>query len=167
MHQIENEMSEALEKKNFTKCNELFEKTKNMFDDLSSKPHVKRYVTYKFYYQRKIFSKFRTIPDNWFFFVICYVSHDERLPSFLRCYTASAVCVRILSQAVDFLQQTKRHLEAVDLRRKLRAQCLYHLSWRGRWSERLALNLDYHLKRPADVIYDTPFCNYLHLINFN
>ena len=46
VHQIENEMSEALEKKNFTKCNELFEKTKNMFDDLSSKPHVKRYVNY-------------------------------------------------------------------------------------------------------------------------
>ena len=86
-----------------------------------------------------------------FIYRISHCSHDRSLPSFLRCFTSVAVCVRVLTQAVDLLQQTKRHERAVELLQMLRKQELYHTSWRGRWCERLSLNLDFHLKKPGDV----------------
>ena len=82
-------------------------------------------------------------------FVAC--RRDASLPSFLRGYTRGAVLVRVLSYGVELLQFTKRYDDAADQLRALLQQRVYHADYRGRWSERLALNLDFHLKRPAEV----------------
>jgi len=80
------------------------------------------------------------------------VRHDENLPHHLRSFTAGAVYVRILTYGVEVLQFTKHYSEAVDQLQQLIGQGVYQLEYRGRWYDRLALNLDYHLKRPMQVL---------------
>ena len=78
-------------------------------------------------------------------------SYDKHLPQHLRLFTAGAVYTRLLTMGVEVLQFTKRYSEAVEQLRFLLNQDVYHVDYRGRWYDRLALNLDYHLKQPLQV----------------
>ncbi|CAL1527691.1 unnamed protein product, partial [Lymnaea stagnalis] len=77
---------------------------------------------------------------------------NNDLPDFLRCYTASSVINRLLSIGVEILQRRKDFSGAVDLLRRLLSQTTYNCSHRGYWWERLALNLDAHLKEPLESL---------------
>ncbi|KAK3608371.1 hypothetical protein CHS0354_030833 [Potamilus streckersoni] len=71
---------------------------------------------------------------------------DKNLPMFLRSYTPLYVYYRVRSQAVDILQRSKKYMEAVHLLQELLSQTVYCPNSRGWWWDRLALNLDVHLK---------------------
>ena len=73
----------------------------------------------------------------------------------LRRFTAPWLYTKMCSRGVDLLQRSKKYVQAVELLRQLLAQNEFCPSHRGRWWERLALNLDQHLKRPAEVILIT------------
>ncbi|XP_010881996.2 fanconi-associated nuclease 1 [Esox lucius] len=79
-------------------------------------------------------------------------SHQENLPVFLRCFTTGWAYTRILSRGVEILQRLHRYQEAVDELRSLLAQSFYCPDSRGRWWDRLALNLQQHLKLPEQAI---------------
>ncbi|XP_052242261.1 fanconi-associated nuclease 1-like isoform X2 [Dreissena polymorpha] len=84
-----------------------------------------------------------------------YVKWDASLPLFLRCYTAGWVYTRVHTQGLETLQRARRYQEAVDLLEQLLSQDVYGDQYRGLWYERLALNLEAHLKSPdksLDVI---------------
>ncbi|KAM9375726.1 fanconi-associated nuclease 1 [Pholidichthys leucotaenia] len=80
------------------------------------------------------------------------LSHQEELPVFLRCFTAGWAYTRILSRGVEILQRLRRYEEAVEELRSLLLQATYCLDSRGRWWDRLALNLHQHLKTPEQAI---------------
>jgi hypothetical protein len=101
-----------------------------------------KYVELK---QRLCFGCIPTVPYLYDF------RYDMTLPQHLRCFTAGAVYARFLTYGVEVLQFTKRYSEAVDQLRRLLSQTVYHVDYRGRWYDRLALDVDYHLKRPLEV----------------
>ncbi|XP_077988442.1 fanconi-associated nuclease 1-like [Glandiceps talaboti] len=74
---------------------------------------------------------------------------NTSLPMFLRCYTTSWIYTRILGLGVEILQKLRRYGEAVEKLRELLNQDTYCVRARGRWWDRLALNLDQHLKKPS------------------
>ena len=76
---------------------------------------------------------------------------DSKLPLFLRSYTAGTVYTRIDNQGVEILQRLKKYKEAVKLLEELLSQALYCPEYRGHWYDRLALNLDAHLKSQGKV----------------
>ncbi|XP_071794297.1 fanconi-associated nuclease 1-like [Asterias amurensis] len=85
------------------------------------------------------------------------LNHDLSLPVFLRRFTASWTYTRIMYTGVEILQKMRRYPDAVDVLQRLLDQTNYCTASRGRWWERLALNLDQHLKRSEqalDVIKD-------------
>nr|KAG5688741.1 hypothetical protein BaRGS_002065 [Batillaria attramentaria] len=77
---------------------------------------------------------------------------DKTLPEFLRYYTAGSVLVRLLNQGIEILQRRKDYLAAVTLIRELLSQDVYNLDLHGFWWERLALNLDVHLKQHGQAL---------------
>lgn len=79
-------------------------------------------------------------------------AHVESLPIHLRVFTPGAAFVRILSRGVSILQFLGRFEEAVEQLKELLSQKHYHLDCRGRWFDRLTLNLDFHLKRPMEAL---------------
>uniref|UniRef100_A0A3Q0SAH7 Fanconi-associated nuclease n=1 Tax=Amphilophus citrinellus TaxID=61819 RepID=A0A3Q0SAH7_AMPCI len=80
------------------------------------------------------------------------LSHLEELPVFLRCFTAGWAYTRILSRGVEILQRLRRYEEAVEELRSLLLQSVYCPDSRGRWWDRLALNLHQHLKSPEQAV---------------
>ncbi|MBN3306645.1 FAN1 nuclease, partial [Amia calva] len=78
--------------------------------------------------------------------------HEEDLPVFLRCFTAGWAYIRVRSRGVEILQRLKLYEEAVEELRSLLAQSVYCPDSRGRWWDRLALNLQQHLKRTEEAI---------------
>lgn len=76
----------------------------------------------------------------------------EQLPVFLRCYTVGWVYTRIASRRVDILQRLHQYEEAVQELQILLAQKVYCPDSRGRWWDRLALNLHQHLKRLEQAV---------------
>lgn len=64
---------------------------------------------------------------------------------------AGEVYVRVLSHAVEHLEKQRRYREACALLQYLLAQNQHGLSKRGIWFDRLALNLDFHLKKQSEV----------------
>uniref|UniRef100_A0A667WKV5 Fanconi-associated nuclease n=1 Tax=Myripristis murdjan TaxID=586833 RepID=A0A667WKV5_9TELE len=82
----------------------------------------------------------------------CDLSHQENLPVFLRSFTTGWAYTRILSRGVEILQRLRRYEEAVEELRSLLAQAAYCPDSRGRWWDRLALNLHQHLKQPEQAI---------------
>ncbi|XP_019608774.2 fanconi-associated nuclease 1 [Rhinolophus sinicus] len=78
--------------------------------------------------------------------------YHEDLPVFLRCFTAGWVYTRILSRAVDIFQRLHMYEEAVKELENLLSQKVYCPDSRGRWWDRLALNLHQHLKRLGPAI---------------
>uniref|UniRef100_H3D860 Fanconi-associated nuclease n=1 Tax=Tetraodon nigroviridis TaxID=99883 RepID=H3D860_TETNG len=78
--------------------------------------------------------------------------HQEELPVFLRTFTTGWAYTRILSRGVEILQRLRRYEEAVEELRSLLLQSVYCPDSRGRWWDRLALNLHQHLKEPEQAI---------------
>ncbi|XP_055412616.1 fanconi-associated nuclease 1 isoform X3 [Bubalus kerabau] len=75
------------------------------------------------------------------------IRYHENLPLFLRCFTVGWVYTRILSRNVEILQRLHLYEEAVKELENLLSQDVYCPDSRGRWWDRLALNLHQHLKR--------------------
>lgn len=82
----------------------------------------------------------------------CDLSHQEKLPVFLRCFTVGWTYTRIQSRGVEILQRLRFYEEAVVELRNLLSQSLYCVDSRGRWWDRLALNLQQHLKQHEQAI---------------
>uniref|UniRef100_A0A3Q2UAY9 Fanconi-associated nuclease n=1 Tax=Fundulus heteroclitus TaxID=8078 RepID=A0A3Q2UAY9_FUNHE len=80
------------------------------------------------------------------------LSHQEELPVFLRSFTTGWAYTRVLSRGVEILQRLRRYEEAVEELRALLKQSVYCPDSRGRWWDRLALNLHQHLKKPDQAI---------------
>ncbi|XP_058398254.1 fanconi-associated nuclease 1 isoform X1 [Diceros bicornis minor] len=78
--------------------------------------------------------------------------YHENLPLFLRCFTVGWVYTRILSRTVEILQRLHMYEEAVKELEDLLSQKVYCPDSRGRWWDRLALNLHQHLKRLEPAI---------------
>ncbi|XP_074090359.1 fanconi-associated nuclease 1 [Macrotis lagotis] len=78
--------------------------------------------------------------------------YHEDLPLFLRCFTVGWVYTRIFSKAVEVLQRLHMYEEAVKELENLLSQKIYCLESRGRWWDRLALNLHQHLKRTEQAV---------------
>uniref|UniRef100_A0A8D2G039 Fanconi-associated nuclease n=2 Tax=Theropithecus gelada TaxID=9565 RepID=A0A8D2G039_THEGE len=76
----------------------------------------------------------------------------EDLPLFLRCFTVGWIYTRILSLFVEILQRLHMYEEAVRELESLLSQRIYCPDSRGRWWDRLALNLHQHLKRLEPTI---------------
>ncbi|XP_035013786.2 fanconi-associated nuclease 1 isoform X1 [Hippoglossus stenolepis] len=79
-------------------------------------------------------------------------SHQEELPVFLRSFTTGWSYTRILSRGVEILQRLRQYEEAVEELQSLLLQSVYCPDSRGRWWDRLALNLHLHLKKPEQAI---------------
>lgn len=71
--------------------------------------------------------------------------------SLFRHYSDGSVYTRILSNCVEYLEKCRRYEQANKLLETLLSQSMYCVSSRGRWWERLALNLDQHLKKYNEV----------------
>ena len=78
------------------------------------------------------------------------VSTAESQP-FLHRFSAGWVYARMLSIIVEYLEKQGRYKEANNLLQCLLSQELYCTSSRGRWWERIALNLDCHLRQKEKV----------------
>lgn len=91
-------------------------------------------------------SVWQQLKDNYDF------SHEEELPVFLRSFTSGWAFTRILSRGVEILQRLRRYEEAIEELRSLLSQSVYCQDSRGRWWDRLALNLHQHLKKPQQAI---------------
>ncbi|KAF6738877.1 Fanconi-associated nuclease 1 [Oryzias melastigma] len=77
--------------------------------------------------------------------------HHEELPVFLRSFTTGWAYTRILSRGVEILQRLRRYEDAVEELQFLLRQTVYCVDSRGRWWDRMALNLHQHLKKPEQV----------------
>ncbi|KAM4675607.1 fanconi-associated nuclease 1 [Discoglossus pictus] len=77
--------------------------------------------------------------------------HTE-LPTYLRSFTVGWVYTKILSRGVEILQRLHLYEEAVELLQSLLSQHIYCLDSRGRWWDRLVLNLHQHLKSTQKAI---------------
>ncbi|NXT74031.1 FAN1 nuclease, partial [Zapornia atra] len=80
------------------------------------------------------------------------LSYHKVLPEYLRRFTVGWVYTRILSQGVEILQRLHMYEEAVQELQTLLAQDVYCTDSRGRWWDRLALNLHQHLKNTKKAI---------------
>jgi hypothetical protein len=80
-------------------------------------------------------------------------SYDLKLPSYLRKFTANSVLVKCLSiYANEILQRLKKYAQANEIFKFLLfEQNGYLRDSRARWFERLALNLETHLKMPVEA----------------
>ena len=77
--------------------------------------------------------------------------HDLSLPPFLRRFTSISILVFILTCKVEVLQKLRDYKSANDILESLLSQKYYLQDYRGRWFDRLALNLQTHLKNPEKV----------------
>lgn len=84
------------------------------------------------------------LKENW---KKSYQKGEQIRSYFLRRYTAGWVYSRMLSMFVSILEKVKEYDEANDLLEMLLSQETYCLGYRGRWWERLVLNLATHLGR--------------------
>ncbi|XP_010147661.1 PREDICTED: fanconi-associated nuclease 1 [Eurypyga helias] len=80
------------------------------------------------------------------------LSYHRVLPEYLRHFTVGWVYTRILSQGVEILQRLRKYEEAVQELQTLLSQDVYCTDSRGRWWDRLALNLHQHLKNTKKAI---------------
>ncbi|KAM6202427.1 fanconi-associated nuclease 1 [Rhynchocyon petersi] len=78
--------------------------------------------------------------------------YHEDLPLFLRCFTVGWIYTRISSRIVEIFQRLHMYEEAVKELENLLSQKVYCPESRGRWWDRLALNLHQHLKRLEPAI---------------
>ncbi|XP_075361949.1 fanconi-associated nuclease 1 isoform X3 [Mycteria americana] len=86
------------------------------------------------------------------------LSYHRVLPEYLRHFTVGWVYTRILSQGVEILQRLHMYEEAVQELQTLLSQDVYCTDSRGRWWDRLALNLHQHLKNTKKVTIKGKMC---------
>ena len=72
----------------------------------------------------------------------------QAMPVFLRKFTTGSVLAFILTKGVEVYERLRNYDQAVCTLRKLIAQDIYLPDYHGFWYERLALDLDQHLKTP-------------------
>ncbi|XP_028411307.1 fanconi-associated nuclease 1-like isoform X2 [Dendronephthya gigantea] len=80
------------------------------------------------------------------------IVHVLKLPVHLRCFSESWLLTKMCSLGVDLLQRNREYCAAVELLRQLLSQTEFCPNNRGWWWERLALNLDQHLKKPSEAL---------------
>ncbi|KAG5273702.1 hypothetical protein AALO_G00154490 [Alosa alosa] len=80
------------------------------------------------------------------------LQHEKELPVFLRSFTVGWTYTRIMSRGIEILQRLRCYEEAVAELRAVLAQSVYCPDSRGRWWDRLALNLQQHLKLHEQAI---------------
>ncbi|NWR37194.1 FAN1 nuclease, partial [Tachuris rubrigastra] len=80
------------------------------------------------------------------------LSSHRVLPEYLRRFTVGWVYTRILSHGVEILQRLHMYKEAVQELQTLLSQDVYCADSRGRWWDRLALNLHQHLKNTKKAV---------------
>ncbi|XP_018407772.1 PREDICTED: fanconi-associated nuclease 1 [Nanorana parkeri] len=78
--------------------------------------------------------------------------YHAELPLYLRCFTVGWVYTRILCRGVEILQRLHLYEEAVELLQALLSQNIYCPDSRGRWWDRLVLNLHQHLKHTQKAV---------------
>ncbi|XP_072725247.1 fanconi-associated nuclease 1 isoform X2 [Ciconia boyciana] len=86
------------------------------------------------------------------------LSYHRVLPEYLRHFTVGWVYTRILSQGVEILQRLHMYEDAVQELQTLLSQDVYCTDSRGRWWDRLALNLHQHLKNTKKVTIKGKLC---------
>lgn len=78
---------------------------------------------------------------------------DKELPEFLRVYTPGSVLAHAVWMGVDGWLKGKRWKEATEvIREVLLAQNVYLKGYRGRWWERVVINLETHLKKGKEEV---------------
>ncbi|KAK4328339.1 hypothetical protein Pmani_001251 [Petrolisthes manimaculis] len=77
------------------------------------------------------------------------MEHDISLPRFLRRFTSLSLLVYIMTCGVECCQRLKNYQRAVELLQELLGQTTHLQDYRGRWYDRLALNLQSHLRNPV------------------
>ncbi|KAG8190340.1 hypothetical protein JTE90_014444 [Oedothorax gibbosus] len=117
--QLENDIYNAVESKNFELAKELYLNARKVFEEQSSCKFSKR---------------------------------SSSLPPFLKRYTSFHVYIRCMTQGVEALQRLRQYDEAVTLLKMLLKQKTYCQDYKGRWYDRLALNLEQHLKKREGAI---------------
>ncbi|KAL5005412.1 hypothetical protein ScPMuIL_018868 [Solemya velum] len=98
----------------------------------------------------KAYDVYRQIQEHWMRDET--VVWDRELPPFLRRYSAGHVYNRLLRHGVDIIQHRKHYREAVELLRQLLTDEVYGSDHRGYCWDRLALNLDIHLKSQQESL---------------
>ena len=73
------------------------------------------------------------------------------LPEHLRCFSAEWAITKMCYFGVEVLQKWRQYDEAVNQLEILLQQDVFCFDSRGRWFDRLALNLHQHLKNPEKV----------------
>ncbi|XP_078388537.1 fanconi-associated nuclease 1 isoform X2 [Cetorhinus maximus] len=86
------------------------------------------------------------------------VRFHQELPVYLRCFTADWVYTRIRFRGVEILQRLRMYEEAVEELKSLLEQSIYCPASRGRWWNRLSLNLHQHLKQTEQVMIKGRTC---------
>lgn len=81
-----------------------------------------------------------------------HFSLAKRLPTFLRPFCPGGKLTRLLYTSVELFERTRLYERAVTRLRQLLAQSAIYATSRGRWWDRLALDLDRHLRRPAAAV---------------
>ncbi|CAL1262121.1 unnamed protein product [Larinioides sclopetarius] len=117
--QLENDIFNAIESKNFELAKELYINAREEYEDQCSSSFAKR---------------------------------ASSLPLFLKRYTSFHVYIRCMTLGVEALQRLRQYKEAVSLLRKLLKQTTFCQDYKGRWYDRLALNLEQHLKQPEQAL---------------
>ena len=79
------------------------------------------------------------------------IERKADLPVHLRCFTAEYVYSKMCYLGVEILQKQRCYDDAVDQLEMLLQQDVYCQESRGKWFDRLALNLHQHLKQPCKV----------------
>ena len=74
-------------------------------------------------------------------------------PSYMMQFTTGWVCTRMLSRSVEYLEKEGSYSPANDVLRCLLSQTVFSTASRGRWWERLSLNLDHHLGEKEQVLF--------------
>ena len=73
------------------------------------------------------------------------------VPDHLRCFTAEWAITKMCYFGVEVLQKWRQYDDAVNQLERLLEQDVFCFDSRGRWYDRLALNLHQHLKKPEKV----------------
>lgn len=79
-------------------------------------------------------------------------AQDLLLPDYLRNQTPGHVFTRCLNHLVAVLEQQKDHEKAVEILRLIYLQDVYCQYYKGKWLERLVIDLDKHLKKPREAL---------------
>lgn len=76
----------------------------------------------------------------------------QKIPEFLRNQTPGHVYIRCLHHVTGVLETKKHHERAVQIFQKLLKQNIYCQTYRGKWVERVTIDLHKHLKKPRDAL---------------